>query len=320
MRIMLACTSHAPLALIRPRAPEGEDTLIEHRARIREQIGRLDPEQVIIFGVDHFAGFHYAAMPPYCIGVAAQAVEDLGGFAGILKVDEHQAIELLKFLRNSGFDPAVSYKMRVDHAVSQPLQLLTGAIDRYPTIPIFISVLTPPLLRFERTRKLGEAIGRFVRASGRRTLLIGTGGLSHHPAHYFPPMDTAPPDVLSYQMEGPRGGVMDDAAWFARFADMHRAGAQSAADGLRTMKDMRMNPDLDRRVIQSLSEGDTEVFDDWDAEDVQRDAGVGMLELHSWIAAVAAFGDARLQSVMESAYLPAVEYGTGYGLLYSVQP
>ena len=42
-----------------------------------------------------------------------------------------------------------------------------------------------------------------------------------------------------------------------------------------------------------------------------------MLELHTWIAASAAFGDARAGAAIASIYNPAVEYGTGYGMLYS---
>ena len=45
-----------------------------------------------------------------------------------------------------------------------------------------------------------------------------------------------------------------------------------------------------------------------------------MLELHTWIAACAAFGDMRSNTQMNSFYIPAVEYGTGYGLLYSLPP
>ena len=65
MNSMLVCTSHAPLALFRERAPEGEEELIHQRAVVRSEIERFNPELVVLFGVDHFASFHYACMPPY---------------------------------------------------------------------------------------------------------------------------------------------------------------------------------------------------------------------------------------------------------------
>ena len=317
MGIMLVCTSHAPLALFRERAPEGEDDLIQHRETMVSEIERFEPELVVVFGVDHFAGFHYACMPPYCVGLAAEAVNDLGGFPGTLRVDKPQAIALVEALRADGFDPAVSYKMVVDHAFSQPLHLLTGAIDRYPVVPIFISAFTPPFLPFSRSRLLGEAVGRFVSESGKRVLLMGTGGLSHHPAHYFPPMENASPEVLSYQMSGARGGDMDDEAWFTRFETMHRAGAKSAANGERGRKEMRMQPELDRRIMATIAKGGEAAYDDWKAEDVIAEAGLGMLELHTWIAAAAAFGETPRKGGMDSVYNPAIEYGTGFGMLYS---
>ncbi len=317
---MLACTSHAPLALFRERAPEGEGLLIGHRTAVRSEIERFDPEVIIVFGVDHFAGFHYACMPAYRVGFAAEAVPDLGGFAGTLRIDKPWATELTQALRGDGFDPAVSYRMKVDHAFSQPLQLLTGAINRYPVVPIFISAFTPPFLPFSRSRALGESVGRFARASGRRVLIIGSGGLSHHPAHYFPLMEDASPEVLSYQTSGAQGGLMTDEDWLGCFEAMHRAGAKSAASGQRGRKEMRMQPDLDRGIIASIAAGRQADFDDWKAADVMAEAGLGMLELHTWIAAAAAYGAPNDGSAMTSIYNPAVEYGVGYGLLYSAPP
>ncbi len=317
MPLMLACTSHAPLALFRERAPEGGDELIDHRTAARSRIERFDPEVIIVFGVDHFTGFHYSCMPAYCVGFAAGAVPDLGGFAGALRIDKPWAMELTEALRADGFDPAVSYRMKVDHAFSQPLHLLTGAIDRYPVVPIFISAFTPPFLPFSRSRALGEAVGRFARASGRRVLLIGSGGLSHHPAHYFPLMEDASPEVLSYQTSGAQGGLMTDEDWLGRFDTMHRAGAKSAASGQRGRKEMRMRPELDREIITAIATGHQGAFDDWKAADVMAEAGLGMLELHTWIAAAAAYGNSGDGHATASIYNPAVEYGVGYGLLYS---
>ncbi len=319
MKAMLACTSHSPLMLIRPRAPVVEPELLEQRRVLAERIDAFAPDRVVFVGNDHFAGFHYATMPPFCIGLDAQSVGDLGGFQGSLRVPRDDAMTLLQSLRDDGFDPAVSYRMKVDHAFSQPLQLLAGGLDRHPVIPVFTSVFTPPFVRFSRSRAFGAALGSALRALGGRTLLMASGGLSHHPTRYFPTMDEAPADVLGYQMAGDRGGTMGDVAWFERFARLHVEGAQMVADGRRTATDMRMNPELDRWVLQRLATGDTAAFDGWDPQWVVQNAGIGMLEIHSWLVAVSAYGQllAGDGAALDTAtwYAPIPEYGVGFGLL-----
>lgn len=316
---MLVCTSHAPLMLIRPRAPAEEPMFLEHRARVKEMVERFDPDQIVFFGNNHFAGIHYSLMPPFCIGLQAHAVADLGGFEGDLNVPAEDAKKLLVHMREEGFDPAVSYKMTVDHAFSQPLGLITG-LDRYPVIPVFISVFTPPFMSFKRSRLFGEAVGRHLAASGKRTLIMASGGLSHHPVRYFPLLDDASPEVLAYQMDGDRGGTMTDEQWFKRFSEMHIEGAELASTGRRTAAQMRLNPDVDRRVIGQLAEGKTGFFDQARAEDLVEQAGVGLLETHAWIAATAAHGAAHGFDggrKAEWVYAPVVEYGIGFGMMYS---
>ena len=199
---MLGCTSHSPLILIRPQEPNYEKDIQELCDRFQAHVAAFDPEQIVIFGNNHFAGFHYSNMPAYSIGVRCTALGDLGGAEGALNVPREDAVGMVAAIRADGFDPAISYQMEVDHGMSQALMRLTGGLDRYPVIPIFISVFTPPLIQFRRSREFGEAVGRHVLASGKRTLFMGSGGISHHPAFIFPPMDEASDEVLGYQMDG----------------------------------------------------------------------------------------------------------------------
>jgi 2,3-dihydroxyphenylpropionate 1,2-dioxygenase len=74
-------------------------------------------------------------------------------------------------------DLAVSYRMQVDHGFAQPLEELTGSLARYPVIPLFINSVAPPVVSFRRARQFGEAVGEFARGLGKRTLIIGSGGL-----------------------------------------------------------------------------------------------------------------------------------------------
>ena len=168
-----------------------------------------------------------------------------------------------------------------------------------------------------RSRRFGEAVGRYAADSGKRTLFMGTGGLSHHPAHYFPMLGAASPDVHGYQLDGERGGTMTDAQWFERFARMHVAGAESLSSGQRTAKDIRLNREVDQKILTQLKGADLGTMDEWDQAALVEQAGVGILEIHTWIAATAAYRQIEPGRPLASLYAEVVEYGGGYGMLHS---
>ena len=120
-RTALVCVSHSPIIMIRAEAPAEEPAILEHYAQCVRAIEAYAPEQVIVFGGDHFAGFPLACMPSHCIGLAGEAVDDVGGFPGRLDVPGETAMALVAHLRDDDFDTAVSYKMRIDHGFSQPI-------------------------------------------------------------------------------------------------------------------------------------------------------------------------------------------------------
>jgi 2,3-dihydroxyphenylpropionate 1,2-dioxygenase len=314
---MLACVSHSPILMIRARAPRDEPEILAHYARCAAAIRAFDPEVVVIFGCDHYAGFHLSLMPSFCVGLAAEAVGDVGGFPGRLGVPREAALGLVQALRAADFDPAVSHRMRVDHGFSQPLHRLLGALDARPVIPVFIDVANPPLARFARTRRFGEAAGRWAEASGKRVLFIGSGGMSHHPTRYYPLAGTATPDVAAWQMDGAQGGSFTDAQWFKRLLDMHLEGAQMLVNGSRTAADIRLNPEFDRGFMDALLAGRLEDFDGLVPEDMLERSGVGSLELHTWVAAAAAEHAAGGAAPRHSIYAPTLEYGIGYGMAYT---
>jgi len=314
----LVCVSHSPIIMIRARAPREEEQLLAYYAQCAQDIAQFAPEQVVIFGTDHFAGFYLSLMPAYCIGLDAEAVDDVGGFPGRLRVPYAQALALVHDLRQSDFDTAVSYKMRIDHGFSQPLKRLLGAHDRYPVIPVFIGALVPPYLPFKRSRLLGQAIGRFVAASGKRTLFIGSGGLSHHPTRYYPPLGEGAPEVAAWQMDGSRGGSFSDQAWLQRLYDMHVEGAQMLVSGTRTQADIRLNPEVDRRFLALVASGALQTLDDWSQQDLVETAGIGFLESHTWVCATAAHMAAGGAAPEQNMYAPTLEYGIGYAMASSV--
>ena len=317
MTTMLACVSHSPIIMIRAKPPKEEPEIEALYGDCIKTIEAFDPERVVIFGSDHFAGFHLRVMPAYCVGVSAEAVDDVGGFGGKLDVPAEDALALAQSLRADGFDPALSYEMRVDHAFSQPLHRLMGSLDRYPVIPVFIGALAPPWLPFSRSHQVGSAVGRFIAKSGKRTLIVGSGGMSHHPTRYYPLLGEATPDVFAYQMKGAEGGTFTDDEWFARLLKMHEEGAEMLVSGQRTKEDIKLNPAFDEWFMDRFAVGDLDAFDALDADETFKRAGIGSLELHTWIAALAAQMSAGGALPDRNIYAPTLEYGIGYGMAFS---
>jgi 2,3-dihydroxyphenylpropionate 1,2-dioxygenase len=306
--------------MIRARPPADEPAILELYAQCSAAIGQFAPECIVIFGSDHFAGFFYSNMPAYCLGLAATAVEDVGGFAGPLEVPAARATALLQHLRGDGFDPAVSQQMKVDHAFSQPLQRLSGALDRYPTIPIFIGAQMPPFPGFARSRSFGASVGRFFAGSGLRVLYIGSGGLSHHPTRYYPLPGEASPPVAAWQLAGAQGGTLSEPQWLSKLHDDHVVGAEMLISGQRTEQDIRLNPAFDREFMARFVSGDLAALGAMDADECFAQAGIGSLELHTWIAALAAHCVAGGALPTRHLYSPTLEYGIGYGMAWSPCP
>ncbi|MCY4547469.1 MAG: hypothetical protein OXC28_03800 [Defluviicoccus sp.] len=314
----LVCTSHSPILYLRPRKPACEDEIFRVLAERREAVRAFDPEIVFVFGADHYAGFHLNAMPSFCIGRGdAAAVDDVGGFPGPLDVDREAGLGLLEFLRREGFDPAQSLRMTVDHGFSQTMKNVLGALDAYACVPVFISAMTTPFLPFRRSRELGAAVGRYAAVLERRVLFLASGGLSHHPARYYPPIGEGSPEVEAWQMAGSAGGSFTDEAWFRTLFDMHVEGARMLADGRRGRADVRLNPEVDRAFLDILSSGDLAPLDAWDVGALFETAGIGFTEVHGWIAAVAANLACGGNPPAVDFYLDALEYAIGYGIVHA---
>jgi 2,3-dihydroxyphenylpropionate 1,2-dioxygenase len=314
--VMFACVSHSPLIVVRRRKPDVEERIQAECATFRAKVEAFAPDFIVLFSNDHFASFHYSNMPAYCVGVAAEAVADVGGTPGRIPVPTETAIALVDYLRHADFDPAISYKMKVDHGFSQPLTRLLGGVDRWPLIPIFISAFTRPLIPLRRSRLFGEAVGRFVASSGQRVLIMGSGGISHHPARYYPMPQDADPAVYAWQLDGAAAGSMSEAQWFERLDEMHHEGAEMVIDGRRTTADMRLNAAFDRDFLARIAEAHLADMDNWDQADIVAKAGVGALEIHNWIAARAAYLAAGGGAVT-TRYDLVSEYAVGYAFAQS---
>ncbi|VTU34243.1 2,3-dihydroxyphenylpropionate/2, 3-dihydroxicinnamic acid 1,2-dioxygenase [Variovorax sp. PBS-H4] len=95
---------------------------------VRDRVRAFAPELVVLFAPDHFNGFFYDLMPPFCIGTAASAIGDFGTVAGELSVPTALASACAASLLEQGIDVAVSHRMRVDHGFANPLQDIFGGL------------------------------------------------------------------------------------------------------------------------------------------------------------------------------------------------
>ena len=286
----------------------------EREAAIRD----FDPDLVFAFGADHFNGFFLKLMPCFCIGLDAGAVGDIGGFEGPLDVPQSEATDAVQFVRQEDIDIAISYKMTIDHAFSQTINNMLGGLSAKPIIPIFINCIAPPLVPFRRSRMLGEAIGKFAKTLDKKVLFLASGGMSHHPTRYYPEPGDGPDEVTAWQLSGgddPES--LSPQEWIDRLEEMHIEGAKMITRGERTAAHMRLNADADARFLEVLTSGDLSQYDGWNPTDVINEAGIGSMELHTWIAATAAHLAAGGESPTADFYSVAPELGIAAGIVHA---
>ncbi|WP_433622230.1 3-carboxyethylcatechol 2,3-dioxygenase [Nocardia sp. CA-120079] len=271
--------SHSPL--IGKNDPE-PDVLVRVDQAVdtaREFIRDFDPELVVLYAPDHYNGFFYKEMPPFCLATEAQAVGDFGTTAGKLSVDSGAAMVLAQGVLDRGVDLTISSRMLVDHGFAQPLEVLFGGIDRVPVVPVFVNGVATPLGPVSRIRALGTAIGDAASELDLRVLYLASGGLSHDPP--VPVLQGAPPRVAEALIEGHSPTPEQRARGEERVV---QAGRDYVA-GSSTM--VPINPSWDNALLDLLAKGELAQFDSWSVEDMAREGGGSAHEVRTWIAAYA---------------------------------
>lgn len=307
--------SHSPLMGLNPVAPAVERALQAAIAMAREQVQAFAPELVVLVAPDHYNGFFNELMPPFCIGTRARSVGDYLTPQGELNVDADTAVALASRLMDEDFDVALSRSMQVDHGFAQALQLLWGGLETPPVLPIFLNAVAQPgIPRLRRCRALGQAIGRFLDTEPRRTLLIGSGGLSHEPP--VPTLshpDAAVLERITYKNE-PTPAEREAKTQRVMAAGLALAGGDSS------MKPI--NPQWDQRWMDALADG-TAALDALCAmseDSIEREAGLSAHESKSWLVARSALpGDRALTCTLRH-YQAIPEYIAGFGVMLLQQP
>lgn len=302
----LVALSHSPLV---GKNDPSADVLERVGAAVeaaRQFVREFDPELVVLYAPDHYNGFFYKEMPPFCLATEAHAVGDFGSQSGPLSVDVDAAKIIARGVLDRGVDLTLSSRMTVDHGFVQPLEVLFGGIDRVPVVPIFVNGVATPLGPMSRIRALGTAVGEAVGSMDKRVLFLASGGLSHDPP--VPTLEGAPQRVADALIEGHPLTPDQRAKGEARVV---QAGRDYAA-GLATM--VPISPTWDNHVLDTFESGHLDAIDNWTAEWMAAEGGGSAHEVRTWVAAyssLAAAGDYRLTSRF---YEPVPEWIAGFAV------
>ncbi|WNZ07381.1 3-carboxyethylcatechol 2,3-dioxygenase [Streptomyces sp. 11x1] len=290
--------SHSPLIGKNDPAPDVLARVNQAVDKARAFVHAYDPELVVLYAPDHYNGFFYKEMPPFCLATEAHAVGDFGSRAGALSVDTAAAKALAQGVLDAGVDLTISSRMTVDHGFAQPLEVLFGGIDRVPVVPVFINGVATPLGPVSRVRALGTALGRAAAGLDKRVLFLASGGLSHDPP--VPVLDGAPPRVADALIEGHPPTPEQRAKGEERVV---QAGRDYAAGSTAMIP---INPVWDNRLLDHLERGELTEFDSWTVEGMAKEGGGSAHEVRTWIAAYASLAAASGSYEMNSRFYEAI--------------
>jgi 2,3-dihydroxyphenylpropionate 1,2-dioxygenase len=298
--------SHSPLLNLPGPSRDLLDDVNAAIAQARGFVQEYDPELVVIFSPDHYNGFFYKVMPPFCIGLHARGVGDYGTHLGPLDVPEDIATDCAKAVLGSDVDVAVSASMDVDHGTVQPLEKLFGDATARPVIPIFINAIAVPLGPLHRCRALGAAVGTYLATLDKRVLVIGSGGLSHSPP--VPTLANAGPAVLRRIVHGE---PMTSEQRQARQTAVIDA-AKSFAEGDSDLQPL--NPAWDHQFLEIVDGGRLPELDSWSNSFVSYEGGGSAHEIRTWVAAFAALATAGPYQTTVRYYKPAAQLIAGFAI------
>lgn len=302
--------SHSPLLNLPGSSQDLRDDIAAALGQAREFVADYDPELVVIFSPDHYNGFFYKLMPPFCIGTRAQGIGDYGTQSGALDVAGTIATECAEAVLAAGVDVAMSACMDVDHGTVQPLQNLFGDAAARPVVPIFINSVATPLGPLHRSRALGAAVGRYLATLNARVLVMGSGGLSHDPP--VPTLADAGAEVLERIVDGRPMTPQQRLARQAAVIDAARDFAEGRSER------RPLNPTWDQRFLEIIDNGHLEDLDRWSNAFITAEGGNSGHEIRTWVAAFAAIAAAGPYQTAVRYYRPAPELIAGFAIRTAV--
>jgi protocatechuate 4,5-dioxygenase beta chain len=153
---------------------------------IREWLGQVKPDVVVIFYNDHGLNFFLDKMPTFAVGAAPQyhnadegwGIPTLPPFNGELDL----SWQIINTLVEKEFDIVSCQEMMVDHACTLPLKLLWPQGEcPVSVVPVCINTVQFPLPKANRVYAMGKVVGEAIAAwdSNKTVAVLASGGLSH---------------------------------------------------------------------------------------------------------------------------------------------
>ncbi|HSV84472.1 MAG TPA: 2,3-dihydroxyphenylpropionate 1,2-dioxygenase [Ramlibacter sp.] len=178
--------SHTPVMLNFPGAIPHDDreAIFGAFLALGEELRSARPDTVIAVSDDHLHHFFLDNFPAFCIGTGATyptpAEHWLKADKQLLAGDPELGAHILGEALNSGFDPAFSMHLTLDHGVLTPLHLAALA-GKTRIVPLLVNCVQPPLPTMRRAFQWGTFLGQAIRSfgPGRRVAILATGGISH---------------------------------------------------------------------------------------------------------------------------------------------
>ncbi|MEU0312089.1 3-carboxyethylcatechol 2,3-dioxygenase [Nocardioides sp. NPDC006273] len=298
--------SHSPLIGKNDPAREVVDEVDAALDEARRFVRDFDPELVVLYHPDHYNGFFYREMPPFCLATEAHSVGDFGSQAGPLSVDTEAAKALAQGVLGRGVDLTVSARTTVDHGCVQPLEVLFGGITAVPVVPVFVNGVATPLGPISRIRALGTAIGEAAADLDRRVLFLGSGGLSHDPP--VPVLDGAPSRVAEALIAGKPPTPEQRTKGEERVVQASR----DYASGVSSM--IPINPEWDNLLLDLLEKGSLEELDTWTPQWMGEQGGGSSHEVRTWIAAFASLAASGSYTMGSRFYRAIPEWIAGFAV------
>jgi hypothetical protein len=162
--------SHMPPMVNAPHAipPELFAEASAAYATLGERLRAAHPDVLVIVAPDHFQNFFIDNLPAFCVGLG----DEHGGpvepwmkgapasFAGHPALGAH----VLQALYDADFEPALSYRLRLDHGYALPLRFT--AFTPPAIVPIVVNNVQAPMPSVRRCHALGRVptMGRIDRA------------------------------------------------------------------------------------------------------------------------------------------------------------
>jgi len=298
--------SHSPLIGKNDPSPEVLAAVGAAVEDARTFVREFDPDLVVLYAPDHYNGFFYKEMPPFCLATEAHSVGDFGSQAGPLSVDTDAANALAQGVLDRGIDLTVSARMTVDHGFVQPLEVLFGGIDQVPVVPVFVNGVATPLGPVSRIRALGTAVGQAAADLDKRVLFLGSGGLSHDPP--VPVLQGAPPRVADALIEGHPPTPEQRTKGEERVVQAGRDYAAGASSMI------PINPEWDNHLLDLLEKGDLAELDSWTVAWMGAQGGGSGHEVRTWIAAFASLAASGSYTMTNRFYRAIPEWIAGFAV------